>query len=63
MSGKKDKPENYNLVTYRILMQGDGAIITLTQDNISKEKEKEHSTKNWKTVLEKKIEIVESGGN
>jgi uncharacterized protein YndB with AHSA1/START domain len=61
MSGKEDKPENYNLVTYILLLQGDRTIITPTQDNVSTEKE--HSTKNWKTVLEKIKEIVESGGN
>ena len=50
MSGKKDKPENYNLVTYKITKRDDKTVITLSQDNNSTEKEKEHSTENWKTV-------------
>ena len=60
MSGKKDKPENYNLVTYKITKRDDKTVITLSQDNNSTEKEKEHSTENWKTVLKKLKEVVES---
>ena len=60
MSGKEDKPENYNLVTYKITKRDDKTVITLTQDNNSTEQEKEHSTENWKTVLKKLKEVVES---
>jgi len=60
MSGKEDKPENYNLVTYTLKKEGSKTVITLSQDNISTEKEKEHSTQNWNLVLEKLKEVVES---
>ena len=60
MSGKEDKPENYNLVTYIITKRDGKTVITLTQDNNSTEKEKEHSTENWKRVLKKLKEVVES---
>ena len=60
MSGKEDKPENYNLVTYKLTKSGDKTVITVSQDNNSTEKEKEHSTENWKMVLKKLKEIVES---
>ena len=60
MSGKADKPENYNLVTYKITKRDDKTVITLTQDNNATEKEKEHSTENWKAVLKKLKEVVES---
>src|ERR1035437_338818 len=60
MSGKEDKPENYNLVTYKITKRDDKTFITLSQDNISTEKEKEHATKNWGMVLKKLKEVVES---
>jgi len=60
MSGKEDKPENYNLVTYTLKKEGSKTVITLSQDNISTEKEKEHSTQNWNWVLEKLKEVVES---
>ena len=29
MSGKKDKPENYNLVTYRITQDGDQTVVKI----------------------------------
>ena len=61
MGGKEDKPENYNLVTYKITNRDDKTVITLTQDNNATEKEKEHSTENWKEVLKKLKEVVESG--
>jgi len=60
MGGKEDKPENYNLVTYK-LSQNDGkTVVTLTQDNVLSEKEKEHVTGNWKSVLKKLKEVVEN---
>ena len=60
MSGKEDKAENYNLVTYKIRERDGKTFITLTQDKISTEKEKEHSTENWKMVLNKLKEVVEN---
>jgi uncharacterized protein YndB with AHSA1/START domain len=60
MSGKEDKPENYNLVTYKITKRDDKTFITLSQDNISTEREKEHATENWGMVLKKLKEVVES---
>jgi uncharacterized protein YndB with AHSA1/START domain len=60
MGGKEDKPENYKLVTYKITKRDDKTVITLTQDNNATEKEKDHSTENWKRVLKKLKEVVES---
>ena len=60
MGGKEDKPENYNVVTYKITKRDDKIVITLSQDNNATEKEKEHSTQNWKMVLKKLKEVVES---
>jgi uncharacterized protein YndB with AHSA1/START domain len=60
MSGKEDKPENYNLVTYEITSGNGKAVLTLSQDNIANEKEKEHLIENWKMVLQKLKEVVES---
>lgn len=59
MSGKEDKPENYNLVTYKITTRDNKTVVTLSQDNNATEKEKEHSTENWKKVLKKLKEVVE----
>ena len=63
MSGKEDKPENYNLVTYKLIERDDKTVITLTQDNNATEKEKEHSMENWKAVLKKLKEVVEGEKN
>jgi uncharacterized protein YndB with AHSA1/START domain len=60
MSGKENKPENYNLVTYKLKEQAGKTIVTLTQDNNATEKEKEHSTENWKSVLKKLKELAEN---
>jgi uncharacterized protein YndB with AHSA1/START domain len=57
--GKEDKPENYNLVTYTLARKDDKTLVTLTQDNVTSEKEKEHVTKNWTSVLEKLKSVVE----
>lgn len=51
MSGKEDIPENYNNVIYE-LQEADGrTLVTITQDNIGTEKEKEHMHQNWSLVL------------
>lgn len=59
MLGKEDKPENYNLVTYRLKRRNDKTVVTLSQDNNATVKEKKHSTENWKMVLNKLKQVVE----
>ncbi len=61
MSGKEDKPENYNLVTYILSVEDGKTIVTLTQDNIATSEERTHSTNNWDMVLQKLKEVVEAG--
>jgi uncharacterized protein YndB with AHSA1/START domain len=61
MSGKEDKPENYNLVTYVLSVEDGKTIVTLTQDNIATSEERTHSTNNWDMVLQKLKEVVEAG--
>ncbi len=60
VGGKEDKPENYNLVTYRLSQSNGKTNVTLTQDNVLSEKEKEHVTDNWNAVLKKLKEVVEA---
>ncbi len=60
MSGKEDRPENYNLVTYKIKKKEDKTVVTISQDNNATEKEREHSAENWKMVLKKLKEVVEA---
>jgi uncharacterized protein YndB with AHSA1/START domain len=57
--GKEDKPENYNLVTYKLDNKDNKTVVTVTQDNVQSEKEKEHVTQNWTAVLEKLKTVVE----
>ena len=59
MSGKEDKPENYATVTYSLEKDGDGTLLTLTQDNIKTVEVKEHSEKNWGIVLESLKNVAE----
>jgi uncharacterized protein YndB with AHSA1/START domain len=60
--GKEDKAENYNLVTYKLDEKDSHqkTVVTLTQDNVLSEKEKEHVTSNWKAVLKKLKEVAEN---
>ncbi len=60
MSGKEDKPGNYNLVTYILSVEDGKTIVTLTQDNIATSEERTHSTNNWDMVLQKLKEVVEA---
>jgi uncharacterized protein YndB with AHSA1/START domain len=62
MGGKEDKPENYNLVTYKLAEADGKTIVTLTQDNILSEKEKEHVTANWQAVLKGLKAVAEEKG-
>ncbi len=52
MGGKPDKPENYNTVAYELTPEGKNTKLTITQDNIATETEREHSEKNWTMVLD-----------
>jgi uncharacterized protein YndB with AHSA1/START domain len=62
MGGKADRPENYNIVTYELEENSDGTtIVRITQDNILSDREQEHAVSNWKMVLQKLKEVVESG--
>ncbi len=59
MGGKEDKPENYNTVTYTLSEKDEQTTVTLKQDNILSEDEKQHASTNWQTTLEKLKEVVE----
>jgi len=52
MSGLADRPENYKVVTYDLIPEKDGTLVTVTQDNNLTEEERVHSEGNWKLVLE-----------
>ena len=59
MSGKPDKPENYHTVTIELAGDGDETRVSLSQDNNADEKAREHSEKNWSSMLSGLKEYVE----
>ena len=61
MSGKEDRPENYNNVLYEVEEQNGGTLVTISQDNIKDEKELEHMNQNWGIVLESMKKLLEKG--
>ena len=52
MAGVPDTPENYHKVTIVLAENGTATDVTLSQDNNSTEKEREHSEKNWAMMLD-----------
>ncbi len=60
MSGKEDIPENYATITYKLATHGDSTTLTITQEGIATEKEKEHSASNWMSVFEGLKKLLET---
>lgn len=59
LSGKEDKPENYNNVIYEVKPENEKTVVTIIQDNIENEEGVEHMKKNWGMVLESMKKVVE----
>lgn len=70
MGGKPDAPENYNTVTYELAseaiptsvgtpLRSARTRLTILQDNIATDTEREHSEKNWGMVLESVKKLLE----
>ena len=51
LSGVPDTPENYHTVTCELSTEGNKTRIVLTQDNNPTEQAREHSERNWNTML------------
>ena len=51
LSGVPDTPENYHTVTFELSNEGNKTRVVLTQDNNPTDKEREHSERNWSTML------------
>lgn len=51
LAGLPDKPENYHTVTIELAGKGDQTEVSLEQDNNPTEEAREHSEKNWETML------------
>ena len=51
MGGTEDKPENYQVVSYKLDEQDGVTTLTITQENIKDEAAKEHSEGNWRAIF------------
>jgi uncharacterized protein YndB with AHSA1/START domain len=60
LSGVPDIPENYHTVTYELSEKNGTTEVTITQDNNATREEADHSTQNWKTVLEGMKKMLEA---
>jgi uncharacterized protein YndB with AHSA1/START domain len=58
-SGTKDSPENYATITYKLSGNDGNVTLSVTQDNLRSEEQREHSEKNWETVLTGLKELLE----
>ena len=60
LSGLPDRPESYHTVTVDLDEDGDQTQVSLAQDNNLTEEARQHSEKNWGTMLEGLKRVVES---
>ncbi|RCH56185.1 SRPBCC domain-containing protein [Mucilaginibacter hurinus] len=51
MSGTEDKPENYHNVSYNLEEANGITTLTITQDGVKDQAQKEHSEENWQGVM------------
>jgi uncharacterized protein YndB with AHSA1/START domain len=61
LSGKPDVPESYQTVSYLLADDGDGTVVTITQDGCADDAEAERSSGNWRAVLDSMKSVVERG--
>jgi uncharacterized protein YndB with AHSA1/START domain len=59
MSGTENIPDNYATVTYELMKDGNGTLLTVTQDNCKTGEQQKHSESNWGMVLEGLKKLVE----
>lgn len=60
LSGVPDEPENYHTVTIDLARDGDKTRVSLTQDNNDTEESRDHSQKNWETMLDSLKKLLET---
>ena len=59
LSGQPETPENYHTVTLELCEEPSGTRVSLSQDNNATEQAREHSEKNWNTMLAGLKKVVE----
>ena len=59
LSGIPEAPDSYHTVTIDLSKEGSGTRVTLSQDNNANEQARQHSEKNWQTMLAGLKKVVE----
>lgn len=59
LSGKPDEPASYQTVSYFLADDGDGTLVTITQDGCADDAEAERMSDNWAAVLASLKSVVE----
>lgn len=59
LSGKPDEPASYQTVSYFLADDGDGTLVTITQDGCADDAEAERTSGNWAAVLASLKSVVE----
>ncbi len=59
LTGLPDEPDNYHAVSIVLDDADDGTTVTLVQDNNSTDEAKQHSERNWATMLTSLKEYIE----
>jgi uncharacterized protein YndB with AHSA1/START domain len=60
LSGLPDAPDSYHTVMVELSDESPGTRVTLSQDNNATEQARQHSEKNWQTMLEGLKKLLES---
>lgn len=60
LSGEKDIPDNYQVISYELAEDGGKTTLTVTQDNLKDQSAADRSAKNWNMVLGGMKTLLES---
>ena len=60
LTGMPDVPESYHTVVVELAEQGNRTLITLSQDKNPTKEAREHSEKNWQTMLDSLKKLLET---
>ncbi|MDB5189779.1 MAG: hypothetical protein JWN49_105 [Parcubacteria group bacterium] len=63
MGGKEDLSENYQTLRYTVVEEGDDTKVTIDQSNVATQESADHSSENWKGVLEGLKKYVEGSAS
>jgi uncharacterized protein YndB with AHSA1/START domain len=60
-SGKPDAPENYNVITYKLVEMGGNTEYIVEQEGLETEDAARHSEQNWASVMDGLRKLLEKG--